>query len=130
MSLNIDKCKVVVNEMMNDRGYYYSSEDDNKFIYTTIDEKRNTVVIFIEKKEDIKAKQVSKYRSTYESDTTNILLVITFININEKIPSKYMDFETNNMQVFHIKDLLFNITNKCRLSIFLLFIGIFFPIYD
>ena len=38
------------------------------------------------------------------------VLIITFIDIEEKLPSKYMEYETNTMQVFHIKDLLFNIT--------------------
>ena len=40
----------------------------------------------------------------------DIILIVNFISIEEKLPSKYMDFEYNNMQVFHIKDLLYNIT--------------------
>tara|TARA_Y100000591_G_C21668118_1_gene611456 strand:- start:51 stop:590 length:540 start_codon:yes stop_codon:yes gene_type:complete len=107
---NIDRCKVVVNEMMNDRGYNYSSEDDNTLIYTREDKKRNTVIIFIDKKEDIKVKQVQKYKKTYDEDMYDIILIVTFISIEEKLLSKYMDLEYNNMQVFHIKDLLYNIT--------------------
>tara|TARA_B100001564_G_C20518213_1_gene613916 strand:+ start:191 stop:730 length:540 start_codon:yes stop_codon:yes gene_type:complete len=107
---NIDRCKVVVNEMMNDRGYNYSSNDDNTLIYTREDKKRNTVIIFIDKKEDIKVKQVEKYKKTYDQDMYDIILIVTFISIEEKLLSKYMDLEYNNMQVFHIKDLLYNIT--------------------
>ena len=108
--LNIDKCKVVVNEMMNDRGYNYSSDDDNRLIYTREDKKRNTVVIFINKKEDIKGKQVGRYKSTYSQDMYDIILIVNFISIEEKLPSKYIDLEYDNVQVFHIKDLLYNIT--------------------
>ena len=107
---NIDRCKVVVNEMMNDRGYNYSTEDDNKFIYTRTDKKRNTVVIFINKKDDIKVNQIKKYKSTYNEDMYDIILIVNFISIEEKLPSKYMDLEYDNVQVFHIKDLLYNIT--------------------
>ena len=107
---NIDRCKAVVNEMMNDRGYNYSSNDDNTLIYTHEDKKRNTVIIFIDKKEDIKVKQVEKYKKTYDQDMYDIILIVTFISIEEKLLSKYMDLEYNNMQVFHIKDLLYNIT--------------------
>ena len=107
---NIDRCKAVVNEMMNDRGYNYSSNDDNTLIYTREDKKRNTVIIFIDKKEDIKVKQVEKYKKTYDQDMYDIILIVTFISIEEKLLSKYMDLEYNNMQVFHIKDLLYNIT--------------------
>ena len=81
---NIDRCKVVVNEMMNDRGYNYSTEDDNKFIYTRTDKKRNTVVIFINKKDDIKVNQIKKYKSTYNEDMYDIILIVNFISIEEK----------------------------------------------
>ena len=107
---NIDKCKVVVNEMMNDRGYNYSSEDDNTLIYIREDKKRNTVVIFINKKEDIKRKQVERYKTTYNQDMYDIILIVTFISIEEKLLSKYMDLEYDNVQVFNIKNLLYNIT--------------------
>lgn len=108
--LNTEKCKITVNEMMYDRGYNYSSIDDNILIYTRPDKSRNTIVIFINKKEDIKGKQVNKYKSTFSEEMNDIILIVNFISIEEKLPSKYMDFEYNNMQVFHIKDLLYNIT--------------------
>ena len=90
--LNIEKCKITVNEMMNDRGYDYSSTDDNILIYTRPDKSRSTVVIFINKKEDIKGKQVNKYKSTFSEEMNDIILIVNFISIEEKLPSKYMDF--------------------------------------
>ena len=109
-NINIEKSKQIIDEMMNDRGYKYSEKDNNKLIYITEDKKKFTIIIFAEKKEDIKKKQIDKYISDNDVKNTNILLVITFIDNNEKIPNKYTDYETNNIQVFHIKDLLFNIT--------------------
>ena len=111
---NIGKAMIIVEEMMNDRGYFYSyisEEDKNEhYIYTTIDKKKNTVVIFARKKEDISKKNINKYISSYDKETYNILIIVSFIDIEEKLPSKYIDYENDNIQVFHIKNVLFNIT--------------------
>lgn len=104
---NIDNTIIIVEEMMNDRGYFYSNNTiSNHYIYETKDKKKNTIIIFIEDKKEISQKKIDEYKSNYD----NILLIISFIDISENLPSKYINYETNNIQVFHIKELLFNIT--------------------
>ena len=107
---NIERSKIVITEMMNDRGYYFSETNDNNIIYTTPDRNKNTVVIFINDKKDITNKSLEKYVSNYNIETNNIILVVTFIDINDNLLSKYINYETPTMQIFHIKQLLFNIT--------------------
>ena len=107
---NIERSKIVISEMMNDRGYYFSKNEDDNIIYTTSDKNKNTVIIFINDKKNITNKKIYKYVSDYNTENNNIILVVTFIDINENLPSKYNNYETSTLQVFHIKNLLFNIT--------------------
>ena len=102
MNINIDKSNIIVQEMLKDRGFdilYSSNSKDNIYQY-----KNNTNDIttfqYIEK---ITPKSIKKFYDEY-NNTNNFLILISI----EKLNSTHFNYQNDNIQIFHINNLLYN----------------------
>lgn len=118
MEDKINKSISVVIDMLKIRNYsnINSINDDNTYITgNKIDE--NIVVYYIKNKSELSSKKnieslLSKQKliDSKSSDNLKLIYVLCFLDSNT-IPQKYLDLENDNLQVFHINNLQFNIMN-------------------
>lgn len=118
MENKINKSINIVIDMLKTRNYsnINSINDDNIYITgNKIDE--NIVVYYIKNKSELSSKKnieslLSKQKivDSKSSDNLKLIYVLCFLDSNV-IPQKYLDLENDNLQVFHINNLQFNIMN-------------------
>lgn len=111
---NFDKLYKTVEEMMLDRKYnlYNKNTDDNSFEFRN-NLNHKTIVLLITKKQDFTPKKIDKYSQYYNIGINDVIIyIICFLEINESLSTKYLNYQNNNTQIFHIKNLLFNITHS------------------
>lgn len=119
MNLKIEKSIPIIKEMLTDREYDNITDinKDNIYIYAEND-KQKVVVSFIKNQKNIQGKGYVKTKTNITkefelNETDKIIFVLCFLH-DGSIPSKFL-FHDNNIEVFNINRLLFNIM-KHRLS--------------
>ena len=119
MDLKIEKSIPIIKEMLTDREYDNITDinKDNIYIYAERDTQK-VIVSFIKNPKSILGKGYIKSRTHINkefdlNETDKIIFVLCFLH-DGSIPSKFL-FNDNNIEVFNINRLLFNIM-KHRLS--------------
>jgi DNA-directed RNA polymerase subunit H (RpoH/RPB5) len=111
---NISKSQKIIKEMMSDRNFVLDTikdEDDSMEFKNDLDHR--TIVLFIKEKKDFTEKKKNHYYNINKiKDNDIIIFVICFLENNKSLSIKYLNYENNYTQVFHIKNLLFNITKN------------------
>lgn len=109
------KSNIIVNEMLLDRNFKEKSKDDkNKILIFENNNNNKTYVKYIYEKKTFTLNNIQKVYKENNIDKFNdiVIFIICFLDYNTNIYSKYLNYENNNLQIFHIKNLLYNITKN------------------
>ena len=109
-----NKIKKTINEMMIDRNYELKNIINEETLEYNDNLNNKTFILFIEKKTDFTKKIIKTYYNKYNinENIDTVIFIICFLNETEKIPIKYLNYENDYTQIFHMNKLLFNITHN------------------